>query len=65
MLVMRCGTRILLDRVNATKPGQLGEHYIEFSHHLMLDAFDVGKVRALAQDRLGQIEAMAHAVEVR
>ncbi|CAG9245205.1 hypothetical protein PCAR4_1600002 [Paraburkholderia caribensis] len=40
---------------------QLSEHYIEFSHYFMLDAFDVGKVRVFAQDRLGQIEAIAHA----
>ncbi|WP_200953028.1 MULTISPECIES: hypothetical protein [unclassified Rhizobacter] len=44
----------------ATDIGHLGQHGLEFVHHLRPDPADVGQLRALAQHRFGQVEALAH-----
>ena len=40
--------------------GHLGEHDVEFVHHLLPDAVDIGEIRAFAQHCFGKVESMAH-----
>ena len=44
----------------ASNIGHLGEHDVEFVHHLLPDPGHVGDTRALAQHRFGKVEALAH-----